>query len=52
MLPQFGGIHAYSLGMVHDAYRREDAWVALVNCGLWTAAAVAAGVWLFSRKRL
>ena len=52
LLPQFGGIHAYSLGMVHDAYRGPDAWLALVKCGLWTAAAVAAGVWIFSRKRL
>lgn len=52
LLPQFGGIHAHSLGMVHEAYRREDTWMALVNGGLWSVAAVAAGMWIFSRKRL
>jgi hypothetical protein len=52
LLPQFGGLHAHSLGMVHEAFRRPDTWAAVANCGVWTAAALAAGLWIFSRKRL
>lgn len=52
ILPQFGGIHAYSMGAVHPAFFREGTWVALVNCGLWAVVAAAAGLWLFNRKRL
>jgi len=53
-LPQFGGLHAFSLGMVQDFYRREAAWSAVANLGLWTAAAqgVAGGFQDFSPGRL
>jgi hypothetical protein len=52
LLPQFGGLHAHSLGMVHSAFERPDTWLSLVNCGLWAVAAALAGAWLFDRKRL
>lgn len=52
ILPQFGGIHAYSLGLVGDVFLREDAWHAVANGSLWTAMALATGLWVFSRKRL
>jgi hypothetical protein len=52
MLPQFGGIHAHSLGMVHDFFRRDETWQALANGTLWAAVSLATGILLFSRKRL
>ncbi len=52
LLPQFGGIHAYSLGMVADAFIREDTWQALANGFGWTAMALGVGVFLFTRKQL
>ncbi len=52
LLPQFGGIHAWSLGMVSDFFQRPDSWHALANAAVWTAISLAAGVYLFSRKRL
>jgi hypothetical protein len=52
MLPQFGGLHAWSLGLVSDTFRREHAWHALANMGLWAAAAAGLGLYLFNRKRL
>lgn len=51
-LPQFGGIHAHSLGMIHDFYRRDGTWHALAGTGVWTAIALIAGLWVFTRKRL
>jgi hypothetical protein len=51
-LPQFGGIHAYSLGLVGDAFLRDDAGSALLNLGLWTVFAVGCGIFVFIRKRL
>ncbi len=50
-LPQFGGIHAYSLGMVGDVFLRETAWQAVVNLVLWTLMSVSGGLILFRRKR-
>jgi len=52
MLPQFGGIHAYSLGMIGDKFMRDETWHALANGAVWTVVAVSAGLYLFSRKRL
>lgn len=52
LLPQFGGLHAHSLGMVNDYFAREDTWRAVANCGIWTVLALALGLWLFNRKRL
>lgn len=52
LLPQFGGIHAHSLGMVHDAFSRPDTWVSLANGAVWTVLALAAGALLFRKKRL
>jgi hypothetical protein len=52
MLPQFGGVHAWSLGLVSDSLRKEHAWHALANMGLWAAISMAAGFYLFTRKRL
>jgi hypothetical protein len=52
MMPQFGGVHAWSLGVVSDGLRKEYAWHALANMGLWTGVAVGAGIYLFNRKRL
>lgn len=52
MLPQFGGVHVWSLGVVSDSLRKEHAWHALANTGLWTAGAIALGLYLFKRKRL
>jgi len=52
MLPQFGGVHVWSLGLVSDTLRREHAWHALANAGLWAAASVGLGLLVFSRKRL
>jgi hypothetical protein len=51
-LPQFGGIHAWSLGTVSDFFMRPDSWHALVNCAVWTAVSLGAGLVLFGRKRL
>jgi hypothetical protein len=51
-LPQFGGIHAHSLGMIHDFYRRDGTWHALAGGGVWTVLALAAGLWVFTKKRL
>jgi hypothetical protein len=51
-LPQFGGIHAHSLGMIHDFYRRDGTWHALVGGSVWTVLALIAGMWVFSKKRL
>lgn len=51
-LPQFGGLHIHVLGQVKAITPLEHTWVAWLNCSLWTAAALAAGVWLFGRKRL
>ena len=52
LLPQFGGLHAHALGMVHDFFRRDESWQAMGNGALWTALALAAGLLVFSRKRL
>ena len=52
MLPQFGGVHVWSLGLVSDTLRKDHAWHALANVGLWTAAAIGVGLYLFGRKRL
>lgn len=52
LLPQFGGIHAYSLGLIGDKFVRDDTWHALANGSVWTAVALAAGLYVFSRKRL
>lgn len=51
-LPQFGGMHAYSLGIIDDTFLRKDAWLALVNGALWTLLALVCGVLLFNRKKL
>lgn len=51
-LPQFGGIHAYSLGLVGDAFLRDETWSALVNGLAWTALALILGLFIFKRKRL
>jgi hypothetical protein len=52
LLPRFGGIHAWSLGTVSDFFLRPESWHALANVAVWSAVAVAVGVWSFSRKRL
>ena len=52
VLPQFGGIHAYSLGLINEIYRRDDAWQSLAGAGIWTAVALAAGLWVMTKKRL
>ncbi|MDB5106891.1 MAG: hypothetical protein JWP91_4580 [Fibrobacteres bacterium] len=52
MLPQFGGIHAWSLGKVSDFFLREESWHALANGALWSVIAVVTGLFLFSKKRL
>ena len=52
LLPQFGGIHAWSLGMVREFFYRPESWHALVNCSAWTAASLVVGLVLFNRKRL
>ncbi|MEO7424489.1 MAG: hypothetical protein ABI036_04830 [Fibrobacteria bacterium] len=52
LLPQFGGIHAWSLGSVSDFFYREPSWHALLNGAAWTLASAAAGLFLFARKRL
>ena len=51
-LPQFGGIHVWSLGVVSDFFLRPDSWHALVNGAVWSGIAIAAGLFVFSRKRL
>ena len=50
--PQFGGIHAYSLGLVGDWFIRGDSLFALVNCTAWTVFALGAGLYFFSKRRL
>ncbi len=50
-LPQFGGMHAFSLGVVQEFYYRTEAWLAVANLGLWTLLALVAGAMRF-RKRL
>jgi hypothetical protein len=52
LLPQFGGIHAYSLGMVGDVFLRTDTWLALVSGAIWTMVALVTGLLLFRRQRL
>jgi hypothetical protein len=52
MLPQFGGVHAWSLGTVSDFFMRQESWHALANVALWSAVALATGLSVFSRKRL
>jgi hypothetical protein len=52
ILPQFGGIHAFSLGLVGDVFIRDETWHALANGALWTIVAMATGLYAFSRKRL
>ncbi|MDQ3000149.1 MAG: hypothetical protein M3Y08_02635 [Fibrobacterota bacterium] len=52
LMPQFGGIHAWSLGKVSDFFLREETWRALANCGLWSALAIVSGLFVFSKKRL
>jgi hypothetical protein len=51
-LPQFGGLHAWSLGTVSDFFMRPESWHALVNCSVWTAGSLVVGLFLFGRKRL
>lgn len=51
-LPQFGGIHAFSLGLVGDAFLRDETGFAVVNLGLWTSLALGCGIFTFIRKRL
>ncbi len=52
LLPQFGGIHAWSMGTVSDFFMRDQSWHALINGAVWTVAALAAGLFIFARKRL
>lgn len=52
VLPQFGGVHAYSLGLIGDQFCREDTWLALLNVTAWTIVACLLGLWLFTKKRL
>jgi hypothetical protein len=52
LLPQFGGIHAWSLGAVSDFYLRDESWHALANTGAWAALSLGLGLYLFSGKRL
>jgi hypothetical protein len=51
-LPQFGGMHAYSLGLINEIYRRDNAWHAIVGVGIWTVLGLGVGLWVFKRKRL
>lgn len=52
MLPQYGGVHAWSLGTVSDFYYRPQSWHALANTSLWAAFSLGLGLYLFARKRL
>ncbi|MDB5049358.1 MAG: hypothetical protein JWO30_2429 [Fibrobacteres bacterium] len=52
MLPQFGGIHVWSLGMVSDFFMRPESWHALANGALWSVVASVTGLFVFSKKRL
>lgn len=51
LLPQFGGIHAYSLGLVGDTFLRTDTWLALVSGIVWTVLALLAGILSFRHQR-
>ncbi len=52
VLPSFGGIHAFSLGVVQDFYYRESAWISLINISLWGFVAVFMGIMSFRKKRM
>jgi len=51
ILPQFGGVHAYSLGLIGDQFFRGDTWHALVNIFVWTVVSLLLGLKIFSKKR-
>ncbi len=51
-LPQFGGLHAFALGLVQDFYFRPATWVAVANIGLWILLALVAGALRFRRRLL
>jgi hypothetical protein len=52
LLPQFGGLHVWSLGAVRDFFWRPEAWHSMINAAVWTAIALAGGLFLFMKKRL
>ncbi|HKP95699.1 MAG TPA: hypothetical protein VJ385_08075 [Fibrobacteria bacterium] len=52
MLPQFGGVHAWSLGTVSDFFLRSESWHALANVALWSLVATVTGLFVFLKKRL
>lgn len=51
-LPQLGVVLLNSLGLVHERFRCDDAWMSLLNVGAWTFVAAGLGLWIFGRKRL
>jgi hypothetical protein len=52
ILPQFGGLHAWALGVVLPSLYRPEADWAPVNMILWSLAAFAVGLAIFLRKKL
>ena len=51
-IPDFGGVHAFSLGVVQDFFYRPHAYWALINIVCWSILGLALGIWAFQRKRL